>query len=166
MSDCVLQTVRKKNTAKSGFRCGIPNQRDHLARRHSTQICRGDFPGAGRSLDNERRLRRGEPFSLRGAAELSIRTSTSVGVPDSHSRCTAYYAAFMLDPHGNNIGAVFRAVEGRSAPDPAVQRIRRLHSMWLAEVFPTDRVDTWIAPTRRNVDCSNSKDVPLSISIK
>ena len=33
------------------------------------QICRGDFPGTRRGLDDERRLCRRKPFSLRGAAK-------------------------------------------------------------------------------------------------
>ena len=33
------------------------------------QICRGDFSGTRRGLDNERRFRRRKPFGLRGAAK-------------------------------------------------------------------------------------------------
>ena len=105
------------------------------------QICRGDFPGTRRGLDNERRFRRRKPFSLRRTAETFD--------PHQHVRGRARQA---LDRNG-------LSREPAVAPDRAAFGVgaavetgpRRRHVIRAFGQIDVDRQPEVIAP-RRNLE--------------
>ena len=50
---------------------------------------------------------------------------TSNGAPGPRSYHSSYFAAFVLDPDGNNIEAVFHGPNSRSAPSVEVQKLTK-----------------------------------------